>query len=445
MRAEDLGDGRYRVREAGAERFLAQHAETRHATLRAGPSTVHDHDIRGVPAQITVLPPVDVTSRSSAERKMRRPHDRKSLTPLGLAALARKKRPPAGSGKRLLCAGSLVWKLTYSCECEHCRGSTTPVRVVLKATIQDVADKDIVAQITGAHPTSAGGPDAAGGYDPIKVRSRNPTTTNSRSHTRALGQMRRLSGALDEVQALRLERAVEARRGAAPAPSAPAVAGRDIAVIEGELAEKEGEAEALRQECRPKHSRATRDAIRRIAQDGHAATVTQMMLKQQFARDAEAGAPSPTLPSVSYIQGVIDDSKRVARSGLGPYDSLHARNPEIATAAGGYRCISYQYDDPEARDVPNQGLTQEQREGVMWASVYSTPALLERARDATVCGVDAKFRTCSDGSPRFAVLAGKSRTTAKPGERPELFAGGFHLHDMFPVAIMACNRGTFLR
>ena len=32
---EDLGDGRYRVREAGAERFLAQHAETRHATLRA--------------------------------------------------------------------------------------------------------------------------------------------------------------------------------------------------------------------------------------------------------------------------------------------------------------------------------------------------------------------------------------------------------------------------
>ena len=42
-------------------------------------------------------------------------------------------------------------------------------RVVLKATIQDVADKDIVAQITGAHPDEQR-LDAGGSYDPNKVR-----------------------------------------------------------------------------------------------------------------------------------------------------------------------------------------------------------------------------------------------------------------------------------
>ena len=53
--------------------------------------------------------------------------------------------------------------------------------------------------------------------------------------------MRRLSGALEDVQALRLERAVEARRQVAPNPST-AAAGRDMHVIERELSAKEGEA-----------------------------------------------------------------------------------------------------------------------------------------------------------------------------------------------------------
>ena len=66
-------------------------------------------------------------------------------------------------------AGSLVWKLTYSCECEQCHDSTAPVQVVLKATVQDVADKDIVVQITGAHPKEQR-LDADGLYDPNKVR-----------------------------------------------------------------------------------------------------------------------------------------------------------------------------------------------------------------------------------------------------------------------------------
>ena len=108
-----------------------------------------------------------------------------------------------------------------------------------------------------------------------------------------------------------------------------------------------------------------------------------------------------------------------------------------------YRCIAYQRDDPDAVDEP--GRPQAERERTMWHSVYSTPEMIENARGSTHGCIDAKWCTCSDGSPRTALLVGSGRTEPKPGEAPipESSTGGYTHYDMDPVVVITSNRDNY--
>ena len=400
--------------------FLQQHALVRGVTLQSAGSTVLD----GVDGLLSVSPPAHITQRSPGKRTMRRPNDRKTLTVAGQVALSRKCAPgPGQAGKSW--AGSVVWKLKFRCPKTPLCDDGCSASAVCLATTEQISRGEVLVRISGAHSESKR-------WDPSLLPALGARDQTKRAQ---------LSASLEKSETLKLERAVamatSAVGGVAAAASGEACgAARSTQLIDLELGRQQETSNGLRAQCGNCYPREVRDNILRIAKDGHSASQTQLHLRRKFVDDAGAGLPEQLVPPVTYIQGVIDDDKRFARNGLGPYDSLAIRNREMATQVGGYRCISYQEADPDAEDRP--GLPQTHREGVMWASVYTTLALLQHAVGAGVAGLDAKWRTCSDGHCVLAILAGRSRRTPKPGEGPipELKSGGWETQDMMPVVVM---------
>ncbi len=463
MRFTDLGDGWFLVREGSVDAFLQQHPTIRGAPLQACGNRILDKPSsrRGgvqVPAMVSVRPAAHISVRASGRRTMRRAGDTKTLTEAGREALGRRQRPSSGATQ--LWSRSVVWLMEF-----HCKGRTgqcdvTPpkwsgcvcaVHVTLRATVENVADKMVAVRISGQH-------NAAGTWDASKLSSARGADDSS---TR-----KQLSDALCKVEELRVElatqefsqapgfaRAAHADGGAradaalaaapAAAPGEPAApTRRDAEHIQAELTQQQAAAKRLKGECQNRYPRSVRDDILRIAKDGHAASATQMLLRKEYAA-APAGLAQQEVPPRDYIQGVIDGDKRIGRNGLGPYDNLAVRNREMATEEGGYRCISHQEQDPDA--VDERGRPQHEREGVMWAAVYSSLPLLENAVGADVAEIDAKWRTCSDGHCTTAILAGKARWAPHPGEGPipELSVGGWETHDMVPAVIIMSNHDNF--
>ena len=171
--------------------------------------------------------------------------------------------------------------------------------------------------------------------------------------------------------------------------------------------------------------------------------MTQQLMQQQLRQvDPTSPAASLEVPTVRYIQGVQGDSKRIWSNSLGPYDSTEEINDLMGTTES-YRCIVYQRDDPDAVDEP--GRPQAERERTMWYSVYSTPKMIDNARGSTHGCIDAKWCTCSDGSPRTALLVGSGRTEPKPGEAPipESSTGGYTHYDMDPAVVITSNTDNY--
>ena len=86
---EQPHSAKYTVREVDAASFMGPAGQLRGAPMKVTSSYILDHTIRRTEAHIEVLPPRDLPFVPSKTQKMRRVNDRKTLTALGIAALAR--------------------------------------------------------------------------------------------------------------------------------------------------------------------------------------------------------------------------------------------------------------------------------------------------------------------------------------------------------------------
>jgi len=360
-----LSETKFHVRAANAAAFLQQHPQLLRARLKVLKTSVKDS---GDAPYLVVSPrPGTAVARlRPSGTKRRRADDCKELTALGLAAAKRERPDHAVPGGRIT-RDSVLWRMLYGCcgdaQCTPPAGRSDGCALVVECTATGrlILDGDLVQiELFNAHR-------ADGGWDP-------PSLAPDPAKQGALTQ------ALTEVEQLRVERAASV--GAVGGQ--PAAAARSLAAIDADLLTKTAEAKRLRLEVRVKHPPEVRDEIRQLTADGHGASMTQMLLDGRM-RDRGLELPTPT---VKYIQGVQDDSRRVWRGQLGPYDSARRLN-ELLSRPPNFRCIAYQEADPDA--VDEIGRPQEERERTMWFSVYSTPELIEQAVGATHACLDAKW------------------------------------------------------
>ena len=153
---EQPHSAKYTVREVDAASFMGPAGQLRGAPMKVTSSYILDHTIRRTEAHIEVLPPRDLPFVPSKTQKMRRVNDRKTLTALGIAALAR-----ARGSKGLLGASTVVWKIEMRCRgtflCDKplhpADGCYCNLRVVYSATIQQVNDGTVQISVTGLPPS----------------------------------------------------------------------------------------------------------------------------------------------------------------------------------------------------------------------------------------------------------------------------------------------------
>ena len=153
---EQPRSAKYTVREVDAASFMGPAGQLRGAPMKVTSSYILDHTIRRTEAHIEVLPPRDLPFVPSKTQKMRRVNDHKTLTALGIAALAR-----ARGSKGLLGASTVVWKIEMRCRgtflCDKplhpADGCYCNLRVVYSATIRQVNDGTVQISVTGLPPS----------------------------------------------------------------------------------------------------------------------------------------------------------------------------------------------------------------------------------------------------------------------------------------------------
>ena len=465
----------YELNSHDAELFLRQHHQLRGAPLRRLKTEIKDS---GPDPLLTARPPVGAVSLPSTKHyKRRRCNDRLELTTLGRQLLN------TDTARTKLGKDSVIWRLIEACagdeQCDQPTGVASnckcALRVEWSATPKQIQAGLIQCDIRGQHK-------ADGKWMPPLFQ-------------RSEQGVAKLSAALTQVETLKVELAVVTGRdgviGAQAANSVgsansdgsasamlghkgtagPAVAARlghivisssdsdsdtegpadrNIATVQKELAKESTVVQQLRREIKLPVSNVTREKIRQLTAEGHKATDVQMLLQSRFDDEAAGtNRAAQIAPPVVYIQGVQDKMRQTFRHHLGPYTHLAQMNDELARPEH-LRCIWYQEDVPYAQD--EIGRSQEEREAALWGCIYSTVELIDAAVDADVACIDTKWRTCSDGSPRNAIMAGRRRTQPKPGEAPipELTLG--YEHYDFNVAAIGfwnldnynANRNMFL-
>ena len=310
-------DGSVLVRAVDALTFLREHPLLIGARLNLVRTQVRDTEST---PYLVVTPTTGVAPppRTGGSRK-RRVDDRKQLTPLGLEAAQRDKRPVKGG----LTKDSILWRLVNECcggvGCTPRPGRSTgcELEVHCTATADQILNGDYVrVRLIKQHCADGSWVPPQPGPDPAKQAE--------------------LTQALQAVQELRVEKGVcEARiarggamsAGAGSGAAAAAAAGRSSDTIGAEIRLKLCVVKQLRDENRPHHQPEERDAILRYTADGHGPTMTQQLMQQQLRQvDPTSPAASLEVPTVRYIQGVQGNSKRIWSNSLGPYDSTEKIN-----------------------------------------------------------------------------------------------------------------------
>ena len=188
---------------------------------------------KGKEALITVAPPLGIGARPHAQRKARRPHDRKELTQLGREALQRD-APKKGEAWK----GTVVWKLEYQCRgtslCDPAsklahRGCRCDVRLVYSATVEQVAKELVRIDVTGV-----------GGAAPVSLHSRTMRWDPARLRAERSAQQPALHAAVQEAErsarSARAEAIVEQRSTATSTAAATPSPASDGALADSESA-----------------------------------------------------------------------------------------------------------------------------------------------------------------------------------------------------------------
>ena len=224
-------DGSFLRREADAQKFQEYcDGLGEECPLVPTRNTVKD---KGKDALITVAPPLGIGARPHAQRKTRRPHDRKELTQLGREALQRD-----APKKGLAWKGTVVWKLEYQCRgtslCDPAsklahRGCRCDVRLVYSATVEQVAKELVRIDVTGV-----------GGAAPVSLHSRTMRWDPARLRAERSAQQPALHAAVQEAErsarSARAEAIVEQRSAASSTAAATPSPASDGALADSESA-----------------------------------------------------------------------------------------------------------------------------------------------------------------------------------------------------------------
>jgi hypothetical protein len=278
---EKLADGGVIFGEASVHSYADWIADLTDAPLKPTRARVLDVATKGRAAYVLVSPPVGLGVRPGAQKKTRRPHDRKQLTEAGREALARLTAGDAARGE--LWRGSQVWLLEYWCSgtalCDPVDRRKCAVRVVFSATIEQVSLQQVRMDVTGVTADGALSLHSRCiAWDPRKLRE-----LALQEQGTARGELKRNSEDLLSLKAavVKKQREIEPgafarcaaacehgdRCGVSPAPQSE---DEDDEIPMSELRERVGEAAARRGE------------VDRLKE--------QVKAKEQSVRSARAGA-----------------------------------------------------------------------------------------------------------------------------------------------------------
>ena len=321
---------------------------------------------QGPEAYIVVEPPAGVVQLPAANSsaKLRRLHDRKTLTPRGVQASQGGVRGARGGS--LLGRGANVWLMEVTSWGADCT-------LVYTATIEQIVAREVRVHERHAPPHGQAATD-------VEVTSASCLAAASAAFVRADG-LKAEAMALALAERRRAQQAAGAAGVRQPEVNGAATAAA-VAALEVQVGDAEREAARLRRAGKSnQYTREHRDRIHALTSEGHAASmVSQIMIEERAAGGFLCAPP------VAYIQGVQDKWRRSARENCKPYVAVDRLNRGALAAS--YVCIHYQRDLPGAAS---------NTDGEMHISIYATLGMIAAARGAEVANLDTKWRTRADG------------------------------------------------
>ena len=417
--------GLFLVRTGEVQAFFDRHPWLQSAPLNVVSSSIRDTASSGNLVNCAPAPHVFAKPTSA---KRRRVSDVNSLTPAGEVARRITARPKSG-----VWSGTIVWKFRLCCKgtgrCDPRPGGSTngcmcQLTVQCTATIDQVHSGHVQIEVSGQHSITKQ-------WDPKLTNAISVQT--SRDITTASTAVGTLKAELNQLAAQ--ERPQTTSRTASSCPSIH-VAVTASASVNERLRVAEREEERLRAESRPYHSLALRDEIERLYAEGQqGATTLRAVLYSRAQRENGEAIALEMVPTVAYIQGVLDNRRRMNRSRQPPYEAVDELNRTVL--ADERICITYQHFDARAA---------EDTEGEITLSVYTTMELLDHAMDVNVACLDAKWCTRSDGGCVIGLIGVHRCSTPKPGADPgwipEYMCGYCH-HFSDAILVAHSNRDNF--
>lgn len=304
--------GVFLVRSGQVQAFFDQHPLLRGAPLLTIYSKIRDTAKSGG-ALIRCVPAPHVFA-GPASAKRRRVSDTKQLTQAGESALSITARPKRGPWAR-----TVVWRIDLRCrgsgQCDRrpggsINGCSCQLAVTCSTTVAHVHSGFTQIVVAGQHSTT---------------RRWNPTLTTAVSVEKG----REIAAASLAVGALKADRNALGSRQSQGGGGATAIPD-GLGQIDVRLQIAQETEARLKLEARPYHSQAERDEIERLYAEGQqGATAIRALLFSRAKREYGEVQALESVPTVAYVQSVLDNRRSKNRSRKPVYEAIDELNRTV--------------------------------------------------------------------------------------------------------------------